>query len=86
MRTRVFKSGNSQAVRIPKEMQLPSEVKEVEIEVVPEGVLIRLEPRRLTGLAAKFAALGGPDMFPDGRPDPGEEPERNWAPLARAMP
>lgn len=78
MRTRVFKSGNSQAVRIPKELQLPAEIREVDIEAVPGGVLIRLEPRRLTGLAAKFAALGGPDLFPEGRPDPGEEAQRDW--------
>jgi len=79
MRTRVFKSGNSQAVRIPKEMQLPPEVKEVEIEVVPEGVLIRLGERKpLRRLSELFAAMG-PDWFPGGqRPDPGEEVERDW--------
>lgn len=78
MRTRVFKSGNSQAVRIPKELQLPPDLKEVEIEAVPGGVLIRLENRKLTGLAAKFSALGALGVFADGRPDPGDEGERAW--------
>lgn len=33
MRTRVFKRGNSQAVRIPKELQFPAGVKEVDNQV-----------------------------------------------------
>jgi virulence-associated protein VagC len=32
MLTRVFKSGNSMAVRIPKELAFPAEVQDVEIE------------------------------------------------------
>lgn len=78
MRTRVFKSGNSQAVRIPKELQLPPGVAEVEIEAVPGGMFIRLERRKLAGLSAKFAAMGGADLFPDGRPDQGDEETRAW--------
>ena len=80
MRTaKVFKSGNSQAVRIPRELQLPAGEQEVEIEAVPGGLLIRLsERRKLARLSEIFAAMG-PDWFPDGqRPDPGEELERNW--------
>lgn len=78
MRTRVFKSGNSQAVRIPKELQFPAEVKEVDIEARPWGFVIRRPGRQLTGLAAKFAAFG-PDFMADGRPDPGEDAERDWS-------
>lgn len=78
MRTRVFKSGNSQAVRIPKELQLPAGLKEVEIEAVPGGFLIRRPVEPTMTLSELFQAMG-PNWFPDGqRPDPGEEPERNW--------
>lgn len=78
MRTRVFKSGNSQAVRIPAELALPPEVKEVEIEAVPGGFIVRQPVERKMKLSDIFAAMG-PEWFPDGkRPDPGEEPERNW--------
>ncbi|MDZ4255092.1 MAG: AbrB/MazE/SpoVT family DNA-binding domain-containing protein [Sulfuritalea sp.] len=77
MRTRIFKSGNSQAVRIPKDLQLPPEVKEVDIEQRPWGFVIRHRGRRLTGLAAKFAAFG-PDFLPEGRPAQGDEEERDW--------
>lgn len=78
MRTRVFKSGNSQAVRIPAELALPPEVKEVEIEAVPGGFIVRQPVESKMKLSEIFAAMG-PDWFPDGkRPDPGEEPERHW--------
>lgn len=80
MRTRVFRSGNSQAVRIPVELQLPPGVKEVEIEAMPGGdLLIRPALRRLTGLADSFSAMGALGWLPDGqRPDAGEELERDW--------
>ena len=86
MRTRVFRSGNSQAVRIPVELQLPAEVSEVEIEAMPGGeLLIRPAVRRLTGLAENFSAMGALGWFPNGqRPDPGEEFERDWGALAAA--
>jgi tRNA(fMet)-specific endonuclease VapC len=40
--------------------------------------LIRLEGRKLTRLAAKFAALGALGVFAEGRPDQGEEDARAW--------
>ncbi len=59
MRTRVFKSGNSQAVRIPVELQLPPGVKEVEIEATPGGDLVlRRGLRRLSGRARRWSAMG----------------------------
>jgi len=84
MRTRVFRSGNSQAVRIPAELQLPPDVKEVEIETVPGGLRVSFAQRRLTGLAGKFAALGALGVFPDGRPPQDAEDERDWGRLAPA--
>lgn len=77
MRTRVFKSGNSQAVRIPKELQLPPGLKEVEIEAVPGGFFIRQPAEPTMKLSEIFRAFG-PGFMPEGRPDPGEEVERDW--------
>ncbi len=78
MRTRVFKSGNSQAVRIPKELQLPPEVTDVEIEARPWGFVIRRPSEKGMKLSEIFAAFG-PNFMPEGRPDPGEDVERDWS-------
>ncbi len=64
--TTVFKSGNSQAVRLPKDFQF--DVREVEILRRGDEVVLR----RVSGnLAAAFALLAAlPDDFmPDGRND-----------------
>jgi len=64
--TRVFKSGNSQAVRIPKEFQL--DVKEVEI-FSRDGELI-IRPKRKNLLEALDILASLPDDFMvDGRED-----------------
>ena len=56
--TRIFKSGNSLSVRIPKEM-VPADVpQDAEIEWKDGGWMIRpVQRRKLDGLAAKFAAF-----------------------------
>lgn len=64
--TRVFKSGNSQAVRIPKEFQL--DVAEVEI-FSRDGELV-IRPKR-DNLADAFDLITGlsDDFMKDGRED-----------------
>ncbi len=64
--TRVFKSGNSQAVRIPKELQL--DVDEVEIFARGDELIIR--PKR-DNLADVFDIITGfsDDFMKDGRED-----------------
>jgi antitoxin VapB len=58
-RARIFKSGNSQAVRLPKQFRF--RVREVEILRRGEEVILR-EPQR--SLVAAFDALAGmPDDF-----------------------
>ena len=58
-KARIFKSGNSQAVRLPKEFRF--QVEEVEILRRGGDVVLR-EPKRNLGQA--FAALGAmPDDF-----------------------
>lgn len=77
MLTKAFKSGNSLAVRIPKNMRLGDENTPLDIERVAEGILIRpVLGRSLAGLERKFA--GFPTSFmPNGR-EMNEDQERNW--------
>ncbi|MFZ3041677.1 MAG: AbrB/MazE/SpoVT family DNA-binding domain-containing protein [Thiobacillus sp.] len=58
MLTRVFKSGNSLAVRIPKELAIVKASQDIEIEKVGDTLVLRpVVKRKLTGLAAAFAAF-----------------------------
>jgi len=62
--TKVFRSGNSQAVRIPKQFQFSSD----EVEILRRGaeVVLRERPKNL---AQAFDLLTGlsPDFFSGGR-------------------
>jgi antitoxin VapB len=64
--TRVFRSGNSQAVRIPKEFSVPFK----ELEIFQRGNEIVLRPPG-KGLERAFELLAElpDDFFPDGRND-----------------
>ncbi|HDZ89586.1 MAG: AbrB/MazE/SpoVT family DNA-binding domain-containing protein [Deltaproteobacteria bacterium] len=64
--TRVFKSGNSQAVRLPKEFSVRGKV--LEISRRGNEIVLR-EPSE--GLARAFVLLAGlpEDFFPEGRKD-----------------
>lgn len=68
---KVFQSGNSQAIRLPKEFRLS--VKEVELIRQGDDILIR-QPRK-RNLAEAFHALAGmpEDFFAEGRHDPPPE-------------
>jgi antitoxin VapB len=58
MLTRIFKSGNSQAVRIPKDLNFDSDIQEVEIERKNDALIIRPQRKRsLAGLMERFAAF-----------------------------
>lgn len=76
--TRIFKSGNSLSVRIPKEM-VPADVpQEAEIEYKAGVWTIRpIQRRKLTGLAAKFRAFSSGFMS-EGRL-PQDQAERDWS-------
>jgi antitoxin VapB len=65
--TKVFKSGNSQAVRIPKNLRFRSQ----QVEITKRGNEIVLRERP-TNLAAAFELLAGlsPDFFKGGRRQP----------------
>lgn len=55
--TRLFRNGNSQAVRIPSALAFENGT-QVEIERQGDELIIRPAKRRLTGLGAAFRQLG----------------------------
>jgi len=65
-KARVFKSGNSQAVRLPKEFRF--DVKEVEILRRGEEVVLRKQERNMARALAILRALPN-DFMVDGRQD-----------------
>ncbi len=68
MRTRVFQSGNSQAVRIPKELQFEQLDIEYDIEREGDRLIIRPVPPLLINAVELFAAFSD-DFMAEGRPD-----------------
>lgn len=66
--TRVFKNGNSQAVRIPAELAYKRNDVDVEIERIGDELRIRPARRSLAGVLAKFAKFS-PDFMSAGRGD-----------------
>lgn len=77
MRTRIFKSGNSLAVRIPKELAFDSDIQEVDIERKGNTLLIRpVENKTLAGIGDIFKMFS-PDFMAEGR-EFHEQQERDW--------
>lgn len=64
--TRVFRNGNSQAVRIPAEIAYERSDLELEIERKGDEIRIRPARRSLAGVLKKFARFS-PDFMADGR-------------------
>jgi antitoxin VapB len=72
--TTVFQSGNSQAVRLPKEFRFSS--KTVEIFRRGDEVVLREKKRTMGDLIKDLPDLG--DDFPSDIPDPPARPEPSW--------
>ncbi|ABB06921.1 SpoVT/AbrB-like protein [Burkholderia lata] len=66
--TRVFRNGNSQAVRIPADLAYERSDIELEIERIGDEIRIRPARRPLTNVLDKFAKFG-PDFMAEGRGD-----------------
>lgn len=67
---KLFKSGRSQAVRLPKAFRLPGA--EVRVRRIGRGVLLEPIERDIKDIKAIFAEidrLGGADFLPEGRPE-----------------
>ncbi|HIQ40532.1 MAG TPA: AbrB/MazE/SpoVT family DNA-binding domain-containing protein [Sulfurivirga caldicuralii] len=77
MLTRIFRSGNSQAVRIPKAYRFAPEVTEVEIFKRGNELVIRPKTRSLSELYQILDEMPD-DFMASGRPDdlPPQERER----------
>ena len=81
MSTRLFRNGNSQAVRIPKALAFEGVDLAVEIERRGEELIVRPAKQRLSGLGAAFRNLA-PHFRGFVREQP-EQDRRDWTP-ARA--
>ena len=66
LKTRAFKNGNSQAVRIPADLAFERTDMELEIERVGVELHIRPARRSLVGTLAKFAKFS-PGFMAEGR-------------------
>jgi antitoxin VapB len=76
MITKMFRSGNSLAIRIPAKMKIGKAGDEVEIDLRNERIIIRPRRRSIKDLMDRFAAFDR-DFMKKGR-ERGTEPERNW--------
>ena len=77
LNSRVFKSGNSQAVRIPSELAYDDVGQEVEVERKGDTLVIRpVYRKKLIGITEVFAMFS-PDFMADGR-EFHEQEERDW--------
>lgn len=72
--TRLFKNGNSQAVRIPAELAFPSNDMELVIERVGDELRIRPAQRRMVNVMQALASFS-PEFMASGRGDQ-EQAER----------
>jgi antitoxin VapB len=72
--TKVFRNGNSQAIRIPSELAYERTDIELEIERVGDEIRIRPARRPLAGVLKKFARFS-PNFLAEGRGDQ-EQAER----------
>jgi len=64
--TKIFKNGNSQAVRIPAEFAYDRADLDVEIERIGDEIRIRPARRSLNQVMSKFAQFS-PDFMAEGR-------------------
>ena len=76
--TRLFRNGNSQAVRIPSALAFPSDQAQVEIERRGDELIVRPVKRKLKGLGSAFRELG--PYFEDFRREQPQMELRAWEP------
>jgi len=84
MLTKMFKSGNSFAVRIPKELAFAGETQDVEIERKGDSLLIRpVETKSLSDIGEVLAMFSA-DFMAAGR-EFHEQKERRWEPTGKEV-
>lgn len=77
MLTRVFKSGNSLAVRIPKELAIVEVAQEVEIEQVGNTLVVRPVQKETLGALMDIFVSFQKSFMAEGR-EFHEQKERDW--------
>ena len=77
MLTRVFKSGNSLAVRIPKELAFVDGAQDVEVERVGNTLVLRPLVKETIGDLTPILSMFSPNFMAGGR-EFHEERERDW--------
>jgi antitoxin VapB len=77
MLTRVFKSGNSLAVRIPKELGFVDAAQDVEVERVGNTLVLRLVAQETLADIGKVLGMFSDGFMAEGR-EFHEESERDW--------
>lgn len=77
MLTRVFKSGNSLAVRIPKELGFVDEAQDVEVERVGNTLVLRRVAQDTLTDIGHILAMFSPGFMADGR-EFHPEHDRDW--------
>ena len=78
MLTRVFKSGNSLAVRIPKELAFVNGAQDVEVERVGDTLVLRQVVQETIGDLTEIFAAFPKSFMAEGR-EFHEEHEREWS-------
>lgn len=77
MQTRIFKSGNSLAVRIPRELAFADDVQEVEIERVGDALMLRPVQQATLADLGNVLAQFSPGYMAGGREEAPEQ-DRPW--------
>ena len=77
MLTRVFKSGNSLAVRIPKELGFVDAAQDIEVERVGNTLVLRRVEQETLADIGNILAMFSPGFMAQGR-EFNEERERDW--------
>jgi antitoxin VapB len=78
MLTRVFKSGNSLAVRIPKELAFVDSAQDVEVERVGNTLVLRPVVQETIGDLTPILSKFSPNFMAEGR-EFHEQRERDWS-------
>ena len=81
MLTRVFKSGNSLAVRIPKELGFVDAAQDIEVERVGNTLVLRLVAHETLSDIGKILSLFSPNFMAEGR-EFHKEHERDWSDMS----
>lgn len=77
MLTRVFKSGNSLAVRIPKELGFVDVAQDVEVERVGNTLVLRLVGQETLADIGEIFSMFSPNFMAEGREFQADH-ERDW--------